>query len=75
MDEFRQVLRQAIDDAARARIDWRAEERCAGCGVEQSDPWTEEARYAVGCRVCSDRRSKRRSRAEEAQLALEGMAA
>jgi hypothetical protein len=75
MEEFREALREAIDCAARARIDWQAEARCAGCRVEQFDPWTEEARYVPGCKACSDRRLKRGYRAAEAQLALEGMAA
>lgn len=62
--EFRPALRYAIDEARRARIDWRAEPRCAGCGVEATD-------YALGCRTCWDRRNGRKRRAEaSAQLAL-----
>jgi hypothetical protein len=59
----REQVRAARDRAVRAAIDWTAEPRCAGCGVEQSDPWTGEPRYVAGCRTCTDRRLRRSYRA------------
>ena len=73
--ELRETLRAAIDQATRQRIDWAAEERCSGCGVEQFDPWTKEPRYVAGCRTCSDRRLRRQYRAAAGgtQLVIEGV--
>jgi hypothetical protein len=69
----REALRRALDAHARARIDWQAEPRCAGCGVEQSDPWSEQYRYVPGCPTCTDRRHKHcaRAAARSEQLALD----
>jgi hypothetical protein len=68
----REHVRRAIDAAARGRIDWTAEPRCAGCGVEQIDPWTEHPRYVVGCPTCTDRKLRRAYRAAAApQLELD----
>lgn len=71
--DLRQSLRLEIDRAVRSRIDWEAELRCAGCGVEQIDPDTGAYRYVDGCPTCTDRRGKRqlRVRDREPQLAFE----
>ena len=68
----REALRRAVDRAVRARIVWDAEARCAGCGVEQIDPWSGVYRYVTGCRTCAHRASKHRQRArrEVPQLVL-----
>lgn len=75
--ETREYLRSAIDEAVRASIDWSREARCAGCGVEHFDPFTEQPRFTDGCFTCRDRRygRARRAVATPAQLVLEGMAA
>lgn len=70
----RQALREAIDLAVRARFDWLAEDRCRGCAVELSDPWSELPRYVDGCATCKERRYRRGVRATVRpfeQLALE----
>lgn len=71
--DLRHSLRLAIDRAVRARIDWDAELRCVGCGVEQIDSDTGDYRYVPGCGTCSDRASKHRRRdaEREPQLAFE----
>lgn len=69
--DLRHSLRLAIDRAVRARIDWDAEPRCAGCGVEQADPDSGAYRYVPGCPTCSDRASKHRQRTSEPSLQLE----
>jgi hypothetical protein len=69
----REQVRNARDRAVRAAIDWTAEARCTGCGVEQADPWTGEPRYVAGCGHCTDRKLRRAYRAGEqlnAQLVL-----
>jgi hypothetical protein len=69
----REQVRNARDRAVRVAIDWTAEPRCAGCGVEQMDPWTSAPRYVAGCRTCTDRRLRRSYRAGKqlsAQLVL-----
>lgn len=43
-------------------IDWDADARCAGCGVERIDRDSAEPRYVGGCRTCADRRTKHRRR-------------
>ena len=58
----RQRLRWLIDAARRQQIDWETDCRCRGCGVELIDEWTGEERYVAGCRTCSDRCGKRRTR-------------
>lgn len=71
--DLRHSLRLAIDRAVRTRIDWQAEPRCAGCGVEQLDEDSGAYRYVPGCPTCSDRASKHRCRdaERERQLAFE----
>jgi hypothetical protein len=61
--ELRDLIRALIDSTTRAQIDWTAEARCRGCGVEQSDPWTGARRYVAGCRTCTDRKLRRLYRA------------
>jgi len=51
-----------IDGARRAAIDWDADVRCAGCGVEHVDSDSGEFRSVSGCRTCADRRSGRQRR-------------
>lgn len=46
----RERLRELIDCARRAAINWQAVMRCRGCGVEQLDSSTGEPRYVAGCR-------------------------
>ena len=58
----RAELRRLVDCAKRARVALDDEPRCAGCGVELFDSWTEEHRYVSGCRTCADRRSKHHRR-------------
>lgn len=58
----RERLRSLVDRARRAAIDWEAESRCRGCGVEQRDRETGELRYSEGCRTCAERRSGHRRR-------------
>jgi hypothetical protein len=60
--EQRVGLRLLVDAARRQQIDWHADPRCRGCGVELIDRWTGEERYVAGCATCSDRRGKRRTR-------------
>jgi hypothetical protein len=62
----RDLIRTLIDRAARVQINWTAEARCRGCGVEQIDPWTRAHRYVAGCRTCTDRKLRRFYRAREA---------
>jgi hypothetical protein len=58
----RETLRRTIDRARRAAIDWDADPRCAGCGVELAQAISDAPRYVAGCGTCSDRRSKHRRR-------------
>jgi hypothetical protein len=67
----REQVRNARDRAVRVAIDWTAEPRCAGCGVEQMDPWTSVPRYVAGCRTCTDRRLRRVYRRQPKRPALD----
>jgi hypothetical protein len=58
----RETLRRLVDASRRDTIDWGADLRCVGCGVEQVDRDNGEHRYAAGCRNWSDRRCKHRQR-------------
>lgn len=69
--DLRHSLRLAVDRAVRARIDWLAEPRCVGCGVEQADPFTGAFRYVAGCRTCTVRRYNRPAESVPVQLVLE----
>lgn len=69
--ELRQSLRLAIDRAVRERINWQADPRCAGCGVEQIDSHSGQHRYVAGCGTCSDRASKHRQRTTRPAVQLE----
>jgi hypothetical protein len=64
----RERLRDLIDRARRAAINWQSVMRCRGCGIEQRDAWTGEPRYLAGCSTCSDRRSKHRARERRGSL-------
>jgi hypothetical protein len=66
----RGAVREAIDAARRAQIDWSREPRCSGCGVELHDPISELPRYVAGCASCTDRKLQR-SRRISPQLVLQ----
>jgi hypothetical protein len=68
--EQRQTVREAKDAHRRASIDWTAEPRCAGCGIELRDIVTREPMYASDCDRCTARRNRRRPRPTSPQLAF-----
>jgi hypothetical protein len=68
--ELRQRLRVEIDAARRARIDWSAEPRCRGCGIEIADAWSGDPLYTTGCRCCSERRATRAKRERTGEVLL-----
>jgi hypothetical protein len=73
--ELRQQLREAIDVAVRARVDWQAAPRCVACGIELADD-EGKPQYLIGCRTCSDRRCKhRRVKSQSPQLVHAGVIA
>jgi hypothetical protein len=52
---LRDYLRRERDARVRALIDWNAEPRCGGCGVERFDSF-DRPRYLDGCAACAARR-------------------
>jgi len=58
----RDFIREVIDQARRAEIDWNGDRRCMGCGVEIYDEFLATCRYVLGCAWCADRHSKRAKR-------------
>lgn len=72
----RAALREAVDRAVRARVDWDDRERCQGCGGELVDDFGRaDTMHVLGCNTCADRIFQQARRAEErerltVQLAL-----
>jgi hypothetical protein len=60
--DARTAIREAVDATVRARIDWTAVARCAGCGCELVDDF-DRPQYVTGCGTCVDRHWKHRARA------------